>query len=227
MAKENTDINTDHGRIGAEAVKNATGKDWSEWLKILDKYDVANHGHKAAAEFVFRNYEISGWWAQMVVVKYEYERGLRTKSPPKSGEFEVSVSRTIKAEPKDVFDAWADAAKLSAWFTTKCEHEFRQGGRYKNADGDEGVYLSIGDGKRIRFTWENKKHCPGTEVIVWFWPKIGGKTIVRLIHSKLASEKDADDMREGWSWALDSLKSYIETGKPVKYDDWNKAKKSK
>jgi hypothetical protein len=46
---------------------------------------------------------------------------------------------------------------------------------------------------------------------------------VELIHSELASEKDKQDMQGGWSWALASLKSYLETGKPVSYEEWLKS----
>lgn len=210
--------------IGGEAVEKKTGKPWSEWLKILDKYDVVKNGHRNAAFYLHEKHGISAWWSQTVVVKYEYERGLRTKEIPKPGKLEFSVSRTIAAAPGEIFDAWADPAKLNLWFTTKMKHDFRQGGEYKNGDGDKGVYLYIADAKRIRFTWENEKHCPGTEVNVWFFKAPSGKTSVRISHSKLASEKDVADMREGWSWALDSLKSFIETGKPIKHEDWLKAR---
>jgi hypothetical protein len=34
-------------------------------------------------------------------------------------------------------------------------------------------------------------------------------------------------MREGWTWAMDSLRSYLETGAPIPHEDWLKARKSK
>jgi hypothetical protein len=39
---------------------------------------------------------------------------------------------------------------------------------------------------------------------------------------KLASQDDREEMREGWSWALDSLKSFLETGKPVTFEEWKR-----
>ncbi|MEW6406813.1 MAG: hypothetical protein AB1649_33955, partial [Chloroflexota bacterium] len=45
-------------------------------------------------------------------------------------------------------------------------------------------------------------------------PKNDGPTAAkpRELHSQPASEGDYNDMDGGWSWVLDSLKSYLETG---------------
>ena len=51
------------------------------------------------------------------------------------------------------------------------------------------------------------------------------KTAVRIQHMKLPDKKGREDMREGWTWALTSMKSYLETGKPVTFEEWKKSKK--
>ena len=53
----------------------------------------------------------------------------------------------------------------------------------------------------------------------------GPKTKVALRHMKLPDAEGAADMKEGWSWALDSLRAYLETGEPVKWEDWLAAKR--
>lgn len=137
----------------------------------------------------------------------------------------TTVSEIINADSVNVFDAWADERKLSVWFTTNAKSEFRTGGRYSNNDGDEGEYLEIIPEKLIRFTWNNKEHCPGTEVTVKFYEAGQGQTEIKIIHERLLSRDHVSSMNEGWSWAVHSLKAYLETGHPVKYEDWKKNRK--
>lgn len=130
------------------------------------------------------------------------------------------IIEIINADAVKVFDAWADSNKLSVWFTTNAKSDFRVNGKYSNNDGDEGKFLEIISGKLIRFTWDNKQHCPGTEVTVEFAEKAPAKTEIKITHQKLPSQDHVNSMNEGWSWAVQSLKSYLETGVPVSYEDW-------
>jgi uncharacterized protein YndB with AHSA1/START domain len=128
--------------------------------------------------------------------------------------------RLIAADRKTAYDAFTDPGQMSIWFTTQAKADLRVGGSYENADGDSGEFRVLEPPSRVQFTWENAKHCPGTMVDVTFSETSEGQTIVRLEHSLLKSEADASDMRGGWSWALDSFKSYLETGQPISHEDW-------
>jgi len=63
--------------IGNDAVLNATGRSWQEWFQILDRFDRKAKGHKLTAKYLHTEHQLSGWWAQMVTVRYEWEHGLR------------------------------------------------------------------------------------------------------------------------------------------------------
>lgn len=43
---------------------------------------------------------------------------------------------------------------------------------------------------------------------------------------KLENEKQIEEMKTGWRWALSSLKSYLETDKPVSYNDWKNSEQN-
>lgn len=135
--------------------------------------------------------------------------------------YSFTVQKTIKAPVKKLYESFSKAKELSTWFTTNHKHNFRAGGKYKNGDGDEGKYLVIKPNRLIRFTWENKMHCPGTEVVLRF-NEGKNKAQIKLTHSKLATPGHVKDMKMGWSWALDCLKSYLETGNRISFEQWQK-----
>lgn len=131
----------------------------------------------------------------------------------------LRLRRRVRASAQRAFDACATPSELSRWFTTRARGRARPGGRYSNGDGDAGRWLVVERPARLAFTWENPKHCPGTTVELAFEADARG-SVVRLRHEQLASEADRSAMREGWSWALDSLRSYLETGSPIRHEDW-------
>ncbi len=141
--------------------------------------------------------------------------------------FTSKVEETIKAPVKKLFSSWSDPAQLSKWFTSNAKQEFRVGGSYSNDDKDEGIFLEIEDNRTIRFTWENKEHCPNTEVTLEFESPANDTSKITIIHSKLATEEHYRSMNTGWKWAVYSLKSYLETGKAVMYNEWEKLQNPK
>lgn len=212
-------------RISDEAVRAKTGKSWEQWFRILDRWGAAAKAHAVTAKHLAERHGIGPWWSQMITARYEMERGLRD-APERPRGYEISVSRVIAAPARRVFECWLKPADLSEWFTSGARVDARVGGRYRNRDGDQGEFLAIRPGRRIRFTWENPGHAPGTEVEVAIAARGRGKVTATLTHSRLGSRRDAEMMREAWSWALDSLRSYAETGAPVGVSAWLKTRRT-
>lgn len=211
--------------ITDEAVRKATGQSWTHWFRVLDRWKAIEKGHTATARYLYEEHGLSGWWSQAVTVRHEIERRMRVVGQ-RGKTYEMSVTRTVVASRSQCFESFLDPKKQSVWFTTKAKADLRVGGRYANADGDQGEFLAIQPPKRLRFTWENAEHCPGTVVEVAFTAKGAAKTMVALTHGKLASAKDRESMKRGWSWAMDSFKSYVETGRAITNEVWEQARKA-
>lgn len=64
-------------RISDQSVLKRTGKASKDWTAVLDSFNVAGRGHTAAAKFLEDEHKLSPWWAQCVVIRYEWEHGLR------------------------------------------------------------------------------------------------------------------------------------------------------
>lgn len=214
------------GRISDEVVQTRTGKDWDRWFRILDRWGAAAKGHKATAKWLHEKHTLSPWWSQMVTVRYERDRGLREKHQRPKG-YEVSVTRRMEGTATRAFDALSRPSDLSRWFTRGARANLEVGGAYSNRDGDRGRFLAVVRPKRLRMTWDNADHAPGTIVEFAIAPLAGGKVQVAVTHSRLASRRDAETMKEGWSWALDSLRSYLETGKAISVEAWEAARRVK
>lgn len=138
------------------------------------------------------------------------------------GDLELTVEKEISSTPANIYNALTDPQILSRWFTTNAKGDLSIGGRYSNDDADEGEYLELRPFEKIRYTWENPGHYPGTEVSIEIISLTYDITRVRVTHFKLESEEAIEEMRGGWTWALDNLKQFLETGIPITYDKWKR-----
>lgn len=138
-----------------------------------------------------------------------------TSAAPKL--FELTVSRTIAAAPADVFDAWVDPAKLSAWFGAarvimnpvvdglyyiRMEHEGRTYPHY-------GRFLRIERPRVVEQTWMSVS-THGLESIVTFSIEPRGQgSEVTIHHSGLPDEKERGNHSDGWTSLLEALAEYL------------------
>ncbi|HZY93757.1 MAG TPA: SRPBCC domain-containing protein [Candidatus Bathyarchaeia archaeon] len=129
---------------------------------------------------------------------------------------------SIHVVPSMVFAALTKPSKLNTWFTTGAKVDLRVGGRYSNFDKDAGRFLEIVPNKRLRFTWDNPDHAPGTIVEVVL-TRNRGSTIVTLLHYGFSKKTDFEhysSQASGWDWALYNLKAYLEKKTVVQYEEW-------
>lgn len=172
-------------RMSDDAVNAKTGRDWSEWFKLLDKAGGKKMNHQQIVAVVSGN-GAGPWWQQMVAVTYEQACGLREKHQ-KPGGFEISVSRTIATPISKAFKAWTDEETLKQWLPANF------------------TVRKSTPNKTVRITWND-----GTDVAAAFLPKGVSKCQVVAQHGKLKDAKAGAKMKKFWSDALDRLKKTIE-----------------
>src|SRR5450432_4053299 len=78
------------------AVQSATGRDWDDWFRRLDRAGSAKLDHTTIARRLGeKSPELSPWWRQMITVHYERARGLRVTHQKFDGSFSASASKTV------------------------------------------------------------------------------------------------------------------------------------
>jgi hypothetical protein len=171
--------------IGDDAVKKATGKTWAQWCAILDKKKATKMPHKEIAILLHEQQGLSGWWAQMVTVGYERERGMRVAHQQPGG-FEISKSKTLPISAVKAFKGWEDKKARDTWL------------------GENITIRKATPGKSMRITWPDK-----TNVEVNFYDKGKDKCQVSIQHTRLTSASKAEKMKEFWAEKLEVYKGFL------------------
>ena len=103
--------------VSDEAVKARTGKSWKQWFAILDRAGSREKPHREIARWLAAHHDVGGWWSQTITVRYEQARGLRVVGQACTGDFQVSVTRTVPLPRERAFAACTQARLLNRWYT--------------------------------------------------------------------------------------------------------------
>lgn len=189
-------------RISAERVKEKTGKSYDEWFRVLDAWGAKSRDHTSIARHLTDDLEVPGWWAQTVTVEYERARGLRDVGQRRDGGFEASVQRTIPAAPVAVKRAFTELDAVNGWLK-----DAKLKRAYAKAIGS--LRLSrTAQGQMIRADLPATRGATH-KLEITLAPKGKDATVVTVVHSRLASAEEREDVKTRWRKALDALKAFV------------------
>jgi uncharacterized protein YndB with AHSA1/START domain len=200
---------SDHA-VSDTSCKSATGKSIAEWFKALDQHGGVALGRRTLSKWVEHEHEVELWWATTIVNEYEIARGDLAKDGKPKG-YSICPTKSIKASPKVCYAAFSTAKALDQWFGPKHVVDMRDGGHWRNADGNSATIKKVNAGKNIRLIAEDKGLTLPTPVEIKFEAN-GTKCTVMVSIERLQTRAEADGYRHAWSAALDKLKAHIEDG---------------
>ena len=168
------------------AVKAKTGRNWSEWFKLLDAAGGRGLEHRAIAQLLAREHGVKSWWSQMVTVEYERARGLRAPHQTASG-YSVAVSKTLATSLPDLYGETATAARRRRWFP-------------------KGTFVETSQttGKYLRGSWNAT-----ARVEMGFYSKGANKAQIAIQIGKLAGPERVEMERAAWKAALERLAQLV------------------
>jgi hypothetical protein len=137
---------------------------------------------------LYEKRKVTPWWAQMVSVGYERERGIRQKFQKCDGQFSASGSRTMAAPMAKAYAAWTDSKLRNRWLP-RVEIEI----------------TSATPGKYVRAKWNGD-----SRLSVGFLSKGAEKTQAAVDHEKLSGSKECAKMKAYWFEALNRLQGELE-----------------
>lgn len=135
----------------------------------------------------------------------------------------VTLERRIAARPETVFGFFTDREKWLSWMGVDGVFSFEPGGAYRTRIGGDNVasgrFLEVDPPKRLVFTWgwdEGGMPVPpgSTTVEITLEPTADG-TLLRLVHSGLATPEARAAHAKEWVYHLEYLAVRAEGGQPA------------
>lgn len=188
-----------------ETVRIATGKTWAEWVTELDAAGAETMPHAEIARMLQETKRVeSAWWCQGVTVGYEYAKGRRVLGQVASGKYQLSISRTIAADPVALWSLLLSPAGVRCWLGTIDQFEAVKGWPFETAESVRGAVRGVEPGKRLRLTYQPPGHETRSTLLLTI-SGTDGRAILRFDHEKLTDATAREAMKQRWQQALDCL----------------------
>jgi hypothetical protein len=196
--------NLTKGAVRDERVRQKTGHGLDHWFTVLDTFGGPDKGHSALARHLHDDHDVSGWYAQGITVAYERARGVRALNQRVSGEYEVSVTRTVGGHTRAVARAFSDPTRRAYWLA-EADADLAEALSAALALRASKSFVIRADGLgRFRYTWDT------TTVQLYLVPKGEGRTSVVVAHMKLADAPTLERRRAQWRIALAALARHVD-----------------
>jgi uncharacterized protein YndB with AHSA1/START domain len=173
--------------VSDEKIAAKTGYGWREWVRMLDADGAAKMKHRDIAELIASKYGVEMWWTQTVTVGYERIKGLREVGQRRSGEYEVSRTKTFNVPVSVLFDAWANDTIRRQWL-----------------DAVDAKVRKATKPKSVRLQWPD-----GPIIVVGFTAKGSAKSTVAVTHPKLPDRAAMEKAKKYWTGRLQALSSVL------------------
>ncbi|RJQ79401.1 hypothetical protein D5S17_10310 [Pseudonocardiaceae bacterium YIM PH 21723] len=128
----------------------------------------------------------------------------------------------IHATPEQVWAALTDPEITARYWWHRNVSDWHVGSRWEHLATTDGAVHNAGQvlesvrPKRLAYTWQNWFHPDTPDSTVSFdIEEAAGAVKLTVTHADLPNTEARGDFAEGWSAVVSSLKSLLETGKPI------------
>jgi uncharacterized protein YndB with AHSA1/START domain len=194
--------------VSEASCREATGRTLSEWFNALDRHGGVALGRRALSNWLLKEHEVDSWWATTVVNEFELARGDLAKDGKPRG-YSICPTRSISASADRCYAAFSSARELDAWFGLGHDVDLRDGGHWRNSDGNLASIRKANPGRNIRLLAQDEGLSQPTPVEIRFESR-GAKCTVMVSIERLQTRAEADGYRHAWNAALDRLKAKLE-----------------
>ena len=187
------------GSVTDEKSREKTGQGLDHWFAVLDGFGGVGKGHSALARHLHDDHGVNGWYSQGITVAYERARGARALNQRMSGDYEVSVTKTVNGDTRAVARAFTDVRRRAKWLSEADSELSAALTAALRAKSSKGFVIRPDGMGRYRYKWGT------TTVQFYLIPKGAGRTSVVVTHLKLESAAALEERRQQWRAALDGL----------------------
>lgn len=192
-------------RVGADSLKKHTGKNWDQWIAILNRAGASEWSHQTTAIHLRDRHRLGPWWQQIVTTGYEIAIGKRIEGRNLKGEFSVSISRTFPVDRRTLWQMITSAQGLAVWLRPMSEIEFVAGNFFERDDGIFGQIRTMKSEERVRLTWQDGEMSKKSVLQLYLIKRKGSKSVLALSHNHLVDGRWREPLRALWKQALEDL----------------------
>lgn len=206
MAKKSTDK---IGRVSSASVEKGTGKDWDQWLKILNKAGARAWTHQEIVVYLKKKYKLSLWWRQGVTYGFEVATGRRLDGQSLKGDYNLTITRSLNVSAREVWKFMSSTEGLAVWLEPMSDFSLSKSESYEVDGGIFGEVRSVKAFTHARLTWQDTDWLKPTILQLGIVPKGKAKSILYINHGGFKTVAVREQMRAHWKLRMDRVRDSL------------------
>jgi len=193
------------GRVSTTSVLKCTGRDWDEWVAILEKAGARNLEHKDIVLFLRAKYKPGPWWEQVVATCYEMHLGKKVEGRSSKGFYSTASTKTLPLDQKKLWKFMTSAQGLAIWLKPMAPVKIEKGAVFESEFGAFGEIRTLKAPERIRLSWRESDEGKASILMVLMHPRKGEKSLLIFQHDQLPNARLRLQMKSQWMEVLGYL----------------------
>lgn len=193
------------GKVSSTSVLKGTGRNWEQWISILDRAEAVDWPHREITMLLKTKYKLSPWWQQGVALAYELHHGKRVEGRNLKGEYSTVATKTLPLSSRKAWSLLTSEEGMRAWLRPFSPFPWKPGQSFEVDGGVFGEIRTLKPGVRARLTWQEAHWEKPSVVQIHVVPRKGEKCMLVIQHERIPSASLKGKLRDQWKRALAAL----------------------
>lgn len=197
------------GKVSSQSVLKCTGKNWDQWIALLNKANAKKWPHREITMLLKKKYKLSPWWQQGVAMAYELHNGQRVEGRNAHGYYSTVATKTFPLKSEAAWNFLTSETGMDAWLNPLSPFTWKVGQGFEVDGGIFGEIRTLKHGARARLTWQEAHWLKPSVLQIHVVPREGDKCMLVLQHEKIPSANLKEKLRNQWKAALSNLRATV------------------
>lgn len=193
-----------------QAVREATGTAWEEWINKLEKTVDPQWSHEQMKRHICETYRVSDEWGEWLAVLYGQRLGRTPVGVTKDAGVQIGVRKTMAVNKEAVWNFLLSPRGLSLWIGRVPEFRLQTGFAFASAEGVTGKLTVVQPLHKLRMTWKRPEWDQPSRLQLYVLSAASGKTTVAIHQEMLEDVYIRDMMRQFWDGTLRQIQKELE-----------------
>jgi len=196
------------GSVFQQALKEATGTPWEEWVATLQRTADPLWSHEQLKNHICETFRISDEWGEWLAVMYGQMLGHIPVGVTKDAGVQIGVRKTVAMQKEQLWNFLTSPQGLSLWIGNVPEFRLQKGYEFASAEGISGKLTVVEPLRKLRMTWKRPEWEKPSRLQIYLLSAKSGKTTVAIHQEMLEDVYMRELMRRFWDEVLNRIKNY-------------------
>ncbi len=193
------------GRVTSKSVEKHTGKNWDEWVEILNDLGAHVLTHQEIVALLKKKYKLTPWWQQEVTLGYEIAIERRLPGQTAKGLYTVTATKSLAIDAKKLWKLINSDQGIQIWLKPMFPVKIKVGEIFETTDGYYGQIRTLRKDTRIRLSWQDPNWSKKTSLQIFIVPNPKQRSILVFSHDQIDGIKNQELFRKRWKSVITEL----------------------